>query len=87
MAMERELHMDSDSEVEICIDDENGNLPSQHEPSSRSEDNGDKKVVEPKMVRGRPEATEMWVLLSHSLVHHLGWHFQLLHTVPPTCNC
>jgi hypothetical protein len=47
MAVERELYMDTDSEEQISIDDESGNLPPHQEPSSGSEDNLDEKDVEP----------------------------------------
>lgn len=36
---------------------------------------------------GRPEATEMWVLRCHSLVHHLGWQPQILHTISEVIFC
>jgi hypothetical protein len=39
--------MDTDSEEQISIDDESGNLPPDQEPSSGSEANLDEKDVEP----------------------------------------
>jgi hypothetical protein len=39
--------MDTDSEEQISIDDESGNLPPHQEPSSGSEDSVDKDDVEP----------------------------------------
>jgi hypothetical protein len=47
MVIERELYMDSDSEEEIYIDDETGNLPPPQEPSSGYEDSADEEQVEP----------------------------------------
>jgi hypothetical protein len=47
MVIERELYMDSDSEEEICIDDETGNLPPPQEPSPGYEDSADEEQVEP----------------------------------------
>jgi hypothetical protein len=47
MAVERELYMDSDSEEQISIDDESGNLPPHQEPFSGSEDSAVEEDVEP----------------------------------------
>jgi hypothetical protein len=47
IAVERELYMDTDSEEQISVDDESGNLPPHQEPSSGSEDSVDEEDVEP----------------------------------------
>jgi hypothetical protein len=47
MAVERKLYMDTDSEEQISIDDESGNLPPHQEPSSGSEDSVGEEDVEP----------------------------------------
>jgi hypothetical protein len=47
MVIEGELYMDSDSEEEICIDDEIGKLPPHQEPSPESQDSGYEEQVEP----------------------------------------
>jgi hypothetical protein len=74
---ERELYMDTDSEEQIPIDDESGNLPPHQEPSSGSEDGGDEEDL--RIERGRPETTNVGL----SLFHHLCWQFQILHAVSP----
>jgi hypothetical protein len=47
MALEREIYTDTDSEEQISIDDESGNLPPHQEPSSGSKDSVDEEDVEP----------------------------------------
>jgi hypothetical protein len=46
MAVERKLYVDTDSEEQVSIDDENVNLPPHQEPSSGSEDIVDEENVE-----------------------------------------
>jgi hypothetical protein len=65
MVVERKLYMDTDSEEQISIDDESGNLPPHQEPFSGSEDSVDKKHVEPE--DGTREATNVGAVLSFSV--------------------
>jgi hypothetical protein len=62
--------MDTDSEEEISIGTESDMFPCNQEPSSSSED---RKAYKRSLTvaRGRPEATEMWVLPCHSQICHL----------------
>jgi hypothetical protein len=67
MVVEKELYMDTDSEEQIYIDDESGNLPPHQGPSSGSEDSVDEEVVEPEDGTWQTEATNVGASLSFTV--------------------